>query len=214
MKLLAGRPAAETFRALAAFRIPALSEADRAEVMRSMPARFTTAVVDASDASAASLRRRLKPLLSLHGRDGALAVILYRDPAPEVLSFPGAFIAISTGMLDLAGSDGALFGVAANELAREYFVLPSAYARYDGDESLEREQALNCDAVTVASLLALKQNPAEYKALLTRLYRMASADTSPGARAALEAAFTSRMATIDRLEVILKKPNKGGAPAS
>jgi len=43
---------------------------------------------------------------------------------------------------------------------------------------------------------------------------MASADTSPGEHAALEAAFTSRMAAINRLEVILKRPNKGGAPVS
>jgi hypothetical protein len=45
---------------------------------------------------------------------------------PETQSVPGAFLAFSTGLLDLARSDGELQGVAARELACEYFTLPSS----------------------------------------------------------------------------------------
>ncbi|MFL6284589.1 MAG: hypothetical protein ACJ74Q_15695 [Pyrinomonadaceae bacterium] len=210
IKLLAGRPTGETLAALATFRIPAVAEADRADLMRSMPRRFTDNVLDDSDATVSSLKQRLKPVLSLHGRDGTLAVYVYRDPTPEVLSVPGAFVAFSTGMIDFARSDGALMGVAASELAREYFALPSAYANYSENAAVAREQTLNRDAVAVASLLALKQKPGEYRALLDRLHGLATADTSPGDHAALDAEFTSRMAAFDRLEVTLKKPNKAG----
>lgn len=210
IKLLAGRPTAETFRALATFRIPAVSEDDRVDLMRSMPRRFSDNVLDDSDAAVAALRQRLKPVLSLHGRDGTLSVHAYRDPAPEVLSVPGAFIAFSTGMIDFARSDGALMGVAANELAREYFALPSAYANYSENPALAREQTLNRDAVAVASLLSLGQNPGDYKALLDRLHGLAAADTSPGDRASLDAEYATRIAAFGRLEVILKKPSKAG----
>lgn len=54
-----------------------------------------------------------------------MEVVVYDDDVPESLSVPGAFIAFSTGLLDLARSDGELQGVAARELAREYFTLPS-----------------------------------------------------------------------------------------
>lgn len=55
-----------------------------------------------------------------------MEVIVYDDDVPETQSVPGAFLAFSTGLLDLARGDGELQGVAARELAREYFTLPSS----------------------------------------------------------------------------------------
>ena len=138
-----------------------------------------------------------------------MEIIVYDDDVPETQSVPGAFLAFSTGLLDLARSDGELQGVAARELAREYFTLPSAYARYTEDHALARQQERNLDAVTVATLLELKLNPAEYKALLRRIYARTPLDVGDDERAAIETAFAARLDAFNRLEVVLKKPNKG-----
>lgn len=128
MKLFEGRSTTETLQALAAVRIPAFGAADRADILNSTSPRFRRSIITDGPLVAA-LKQRLKPVLALHGREGKLEIIVYDDDVPETQSVPGAFLAFSTGLLDLARSDGELLGVAARELAREYFTLPSAYAR-------------------------------------------------------------------------------------
>jgi hypothetical protein len=208
MKLFEGRSTTDTLQALSAVRVPAFSVEDRADILNSTSPRFRRSIIT-DEARVISLKQRLKPVLALHGRDGSLEVIVYDDDVPESLSVPGAFIAFSTGLLDLARSDGELQGVAARELAREYFTLPSAYARYTEDHALARQQERNLDAVTIATLLELKLNPAEYKALLRRIYERTPLDVGDDERAAIETAFAARLDAFNRLEVVLKKPNKG-----
>lgn len=208
MKLFEGRSTTETLQALAAVRIPAFNAADRADILNSTSPRFRRSVVG-DEARVAALKQRLKPVLALHGRESELEIVVYDDDVPEAQSVPGAFIAFSTGLLDLARSDGELLGVAARELARDYFTLPSAYARYTGDDALARRQERNIDAVTIASLLELKQNPAEYKALLRRVHERTPLDVDDGERAAIETAFAARLDAFTRLEDVLKKPNRG-----
>lgn len=208
MKLFEGRSTTDTLQALSAVRVPAFSVEDRADILNSTSPRFRRSVITDGPLVAA-LKRRLKPVLALHGREGKLEIIVYDDDVPETQSVPGAFIAFSTGLLDLARSDGELQGVAARELAREYFTLPSAYARYTEDHALARQQERNLDAVTVATLLELKLNPAEYKALLRRIYERTPLDAGDDERAAIETAFADRLDAFNRLEVALRKPNKG-----
>ena len=208
MKLFEGRSTTDTLQALSAVRIPAFSVEDRADILNNTSPRFRRSIIT-DEARVASLKQRLKPVLALHGREGKLEIIVYDDDVPETQSVPGAFLAFSTGLLDLARSDGELQGVAARELAREYFTLPSAYARYTEDHALARQQERNLDAVTVATLLELKLNPAEYKALLRRIYERTPLDVGDDERAAIETAFAARLDAFNRLEVVLKKPNKG-----
>ncbi|HEU4596978.1 MAG TPA: hypothetical protein VFS10_17740 [Pyrinomonadaceae bacterium] len=208
MKLFEGRSTTDTLQALSAVRIPAFSVEDRADILNNTSPRFRRSIIT-DEARVAALKQRLKPVLALHGREGKLEIIVYDDDVPETQSVPGAFIAFSTGLLDLARSDGELQGVAARELAREYFTLPSAYARYTEDHALARQQERNLDAVTVATLLELKLNPAEYKALLRRIYERTPLDVGDDERAAIETAFAARLDAFNRLEVALKKPNKG-----
>lgn len=82
-------------------------------------------------------------------------------------------------------------------------------ARYTYTDALARQQERNLDAVTVATLLELKLNPAEYKALLRRIYERTPLDVGDDERAAIETAFAARLDAFNRLEVALKKPNKG-----
>lgn len=208
MKLFEGRSTTDILQALSAVRVPAFSVEDRADILNNTSPRFRRSVVTDGPLVAA-LKQRLKPVLALHGREGKLEIIVYDDDVPETQSVPGAFLAFSTGLLDLARSDGELLGVAARELAREYFTLPSAYARYTEDHALARQQERNLDAVTVATLLELKLNPAEYKALLRRIYERTPLDVSDDERAAIETAFAARLDAFNRLEGVLKKPNKG-----
>ena len=208
MKLFEGRSTTDTLQALSAVRIPAFSVEDRADILNNTSPRFRRSIITDGPLVAA-LKQRLKPVLALHGREGKLEIIVYDDDVPETQSVPGAFIAFSTGLLDLARSDGELQGVAARELAREYFTLPSAYARYTEDHALARQQERNLDAVTVATLLELKLNPAEYKALLRRIYERTPLDVGDDERAAIKTAFAARLDAFNRLEVELKKPNKG-----
>lgn len=208
MKLFEGRSTTETLRALAAIRIPAFGTADRTNILNSTSPHFRRSVITDGPLIAA-LKQRLKPVLALHGREGKLEIIVYDDDVPETQSVPGAFLAFSTGLLDLARSDIGLLGVAARELARDYFTLPSAYARYTGDDALARRQERNIDAVTVASLLELKLNPAEYKALLRRIHERTPLDVDDGERAAIETAFAARLDAFTRLEDVLKKSNRG-----
>jgi hypothetical protein len=208
MKLFEGRSTTDTLQALSAVRVPAFSVEDRADILNNTSPRFRRSIVT-DEARVASLKQRLKPVLALHGREGKLEIIVYDDDVPETQSVPGAFLAFSTGLLDLARSDGELQGVAARELAREYFTLPSAYARYTEDHALARQQERNLDAVTIATLLELKLNPAEYKALLRRIYERTPLDVGDDERAAIETAFAARLDAFNRLEVALKKPNKG-----
>jgi hypothetical protein len=208
MKLFEGRSTTDTLQALSAVRVPAFGVEDRADILNNTSPRFRRSIIT-DEARVASLKQRLKPVLALHGREGKLEIIVYDDDVPETQSVPGAFLAFSTGLLDLARSDGELQGVAARELAREYFTLPSAYARYTNDHALARQQERNLDAVTVATLLELKLNPAEYKALLRRIYERTPLDVGDDERAAIETAFAARLDAFNRLEVVLKKPNKG-----
>lgn len=208
MKLFEGRSTTDTLQALSAVRVPAFSVEDRADILNSTSPRFRRSIIT-DEARVASLKQRLKPVLALHGREGKLEIIVYDDDVPETQSVPGAFLAFSTGLLDLARSDGELQGVAARELAREYFTLPSAYARYTEDHALARQQERNLDAVTIATLLELKLNPAEYKVLLRRIYARTPLDVGDDERAAIETAFAARLDAFNRLEVVLKKPNKG-----
>jgi hypothetical protein len=208
MKLFEGRSTTDTLQALSAVRVPAFSVEDRADILNNTSPRFRRSIIT-DEARVASLKQRLKPVLALHGREGKLEIIVYDDDVPETQSVPGAFLAFSTGLLDLARSDGELLGVAAHELAREYFTLPSAYARYTEDHALARQQERNLDAVTVATLLELKLNPAEYKALLRRIYERTPLDVGDDERAAIETAFAARLDAFTRLKVALKKPNKG-----
>lgn len=55
----------------------------------------------------------------------------------------------------------------------------------------------------------MKLNPAEYKALLRRIYARTPLDVGDDERAAIETAFAARLDAFTRLEVVLKKPNKG-----
>jgi hypothetical protein len=208
MKLFEGRSTTDTLQALSAVRIPAFSVEDRADILNNTSPRFRRSII-ADGPLVAALKQRLKPVLALHGREGKLEIIVYDEDVPETQSVPGAFLAFSTGLLDLARSDGELQGVAARELAREYFTLPSAYARYTYTDALARQQERNLDAVTIATLLELKLNPAEYKALLRRIYARTPLDVGDDERAAIETAFAARLDAFNRLEVVLKKPNKG-----
>jgi hypothetical protein len=162
MKLFEGRSTTETLQALAAVRIPAFGAADRADILNSTSPHFRRSIIT-DGPLVASLKQRLKPVLALHGREGKLEIIVYDDDVPETQSVPGAFIAFSTGLLDLARSDGELQGVAARELAREYFTLPSAYARYTEDHALARQQERNLDAVNLfPARICPRENRIEY----------------------------------------------------
>ena len=55
----------------------------------------------------------------------------------------------------------------------------------------------------------MKLDPAEYKALLRRIYERTPLDVGDDERAVIQTAFAARLDAFNRLEVALKKPNKG-----
>ncbi len=213
LKMFEGRTTRDALGSLAVTRIPAFSADDKADILDAMSPRFKGVLL--TDAAAvATLRQRLKPVLELHGREGALDVLIYHDDSPGTAIVPGAFIAFSTGLLDIARSDGELQAAAAHELAREYFVLPDAVANVSEDFAAARRYQTYYDAIAVASVLELGRDPAEYKGLLRKLQSHVTSDVGADERAEIDALYAARLGQIDRDETRLRASLKRHARGS
>ena len=80
---------------------------------------------------------------------------------------PGAFVAVTTTLLQLVGNDdSALTGLISHELAHEYIASEMVDAYKSHDLARQRELELYCDAVAVATIIALNQNPTRYAEIL------------------------------------------------
>ncbi len=127
MKLFEGRSTTDTLRALSAVRVPAFSVEERADILNNTSPRFRRSVITDEPWSPRSSRGS-NPSSSCTAARANWRSSSTTTTCPRPESVPGAFLAFSTGLLDLARSDGELQGVAARELAREYFTLPSSGA--------------------------------------------------------------------------------------
>ena len=103
-------------------------------------------------------------------REGAVEFILFRDSRPIIYSKPGRAIIISTGLLNVAGSDQALNGVIAHELMHEYYGQESYAASQRNDTEKLREIELSCDAAATLTMISLGFDPAAYADVLKRMY--------------------------------------------
>jgi len=115
------------------------------------------------------LRQKIRQTLALHRRIQIVDLYVFRYPYPVAMNKPGAFVALSTTMLNLIGDDdSALIGAVSHELAHEYVASEHFEAVQKHDLAKMRELELFCDAVATASLIAMGLDPSHYASLLER----------------------------------------------
>ncbi len=119
-----------------------------------------------------NLRRRVervtKPILRLHGREGDIKVVLFRERVPQAMLWRGCVLLLSEG---LAGplSDAELAGIVAHEVSHPYFMDEMAGAQRAKDTTVMRVVELKCDAAAILTLKLLGLEPASYLTGLKRI---------------------------------------------
>lgn len=119
------------------------------------------------------LRRSVDPLLALFGADDR-DLILFRGAEPNAFNLPGIAVGVSTGLLALTARDDELTGIAAHELAHEFFVHLENEKNFQNNLARQRQIELMCDAVAVAALKKLGYSPAAYADILSKILNYSS----------------------------------------
>lgn len=145
-----------------------------------------------------ALRRNVNPLLTLFGADDR-DLILFRGAEPNAFNLPGIAVGVSTGLLALTARDDELTGIAAHELAHEFFVHIENEKNFQNDLARQRQVELMCDAVAVAALKKLGHNPAAYADILSKIlnYSSPTRNTNNGLKS--HPALSSRLHVIAEL---------------
>lgn len=159
--------------------------------------------VVADDARQAALKRRLGRMLSIF-EAGEREVILFRGAEPNAFNLPGIALGMSTGLLEaLNPSDEELLGIAAHELAHEFFVhlerQPAGASPTESDVARQREIELMCDAVAVAALRELNYDPATYSRMIAKIVEHSAATRSVNDGHKSHPSLTSRLKLISGL---------------
>lgn len=114
------------------------------------------------------VERVTSAVLQLHGRDGHIKVILFRERVPQAMLWRGCILLISDGLADPL-YDAELAGIVAHEISHLYFMDEMAGARRMKDTTLMRIVELKCDAAAALSLKLLRADPAAYLKGLQRI---------------------------------------------
>lgn len=166
-----GRPVDGVFDYLDRLRPAPVSIGDKPALLRDVP--LVTAGTRVNDPEKLErLRRVVRPALALHRRAEVIEIVIFRHDHPVALNRAGVVVAVSTTFLKVAGGgEAALVGAISHEAAHEYVAAEMLKAMRAEDLSRVRELELFCDAVAVATLVALDLNPRGYADLLGRLTR-------------------------------------------
>jgi hypothetical protein len=159
----------DIFDYLDKIRVARVSKSDKEVLLRDIP--LVTAKTRINDQREIfRVQTRVRAVLALHQRAQTIEFIIFRYEQPVILTKPGVVIAISTRFLDLVGGDdAALSGAVSHEIAHQYVALEIYGALQRGDMARLRELELFCDAIAVASLIALGMDPARYSQLLKKV---------------------------------------------
>jgi len=165
----AGRTVDGIFDYLDSIRPAPIKDSDKAYLLRDMT--LITGQAGVHDpAQIQKLRQRVRWTLALHRRINVIDFYIFRYPYPGAMNKPGAFIAITTTLLQMIGDDdAALIGIVSHELAHEYVASEMTDAHNKKDLAWMRELELFCDAVAVVSLVALGLDPSRYASILERI---------------------------------------------
>src|SRR5882724_4058590 len=164
----AGRSIDGIFIYLDQIRPAPVKDSDKALLLQETPLATGEAAVR-DPKQLAMLKKRIRPALALHRRITLADFYIFHFPYPVATNKPGALIGISTTMLGLIGDDdSALIGIMSHELAHEYVAMQMVDAYLNHDLTRQRELELFCDAVAVATLIALNLDPAKYASVLER----------------------------------------------
>lgn len=169
LRLFEGKSAQEVMRDLDGIRPEPVGEGEKRALLADFPhtdARMNKIYRRREE----QLRPRVEPALKLHRRSAVIELKVFEHQYPVILTKPGAIIAVSLRLLELVGGDdGALIGIISHELAHEYVAMSFYEASRLRQHARLRELELFCDAVAVASLVALNVDPARYAKILQKV---------------------------------------------
>lgn len=166
VSIVGTRTVDEFFDYLDRFRPAPVSPEDRRKLLEDVPL-VTPQTRVADESRVRKLKSRLRPVLALHRRIHVAEILIFRDENPILLTKAGTLFAFSTTFLKLAEkTDSALVGSTAHEIAHEYVAVEMLKAVKGKDAARVRQLELFCDAVAVASLVALGVETAGYRNLL------------------------------------------------
>ena len=112
------------------------------------------------------------PVLRLHGREGDVEVVLFRDLVPQAMLWRGCVLLLSDG-LAAPLPDAELAGIVAHEISHPYFMDEMAGARRAQDTTLMRVVELKCDAAAVLTVKLLGLDPTSYLKGIKRIKEIA-----------------------------------------
>ncbi len=107
------------------------------------------------------VERVTRPVLLLHGREGDIEVILFRQRVPQAMLWRGCVMLLSDGLAEPL-PDAELAGIVAHEVSHPYFMDEMAGAQRAKDEVLMRVVELKCDAAAVLTVKLLGLDPSSY----------------------------------------------------
>jgi hypothetical protein len=169
LALFRNRSIDDIFDYLDKIRVARVSKSDKEFLLRDIPLVTTKTRIN-DQREILRVQTRVRAVLALHRRVQTIEFVIFRYEQPVILTKPGTVIAISTRFLDLAGNDeAALSGAVSHEIAHEYVALEIYSALQQGDMARLRELELFCDAIAVASLIALGMDPTRYSQLLKKV---------------------------------------------
>lgn len=113
------------------------------------------------------LKAALRPVLAYHHREN-MPIIVVRSEYPRASLWERAVIILTTKMM-LINSEEEIRGIIAHELAHEYVWDECRKAQLANDGSAMREYELFCDAVAVATLIEIGDDPYSYAKALERM---------------------------------------------
>ncbi len=114
------------------------------------------------------VQRVVGPVLRLHGREGDIEVVLFRDRIPQAMLWRGCVLLLSDGLAEPL-PDAELAGIVAHEVSHPYFMDEMAGAQRAKDEIRMRVVELKCDAAAVLTVKLLGLDPSSYLRGLKRM---------------------------------------------
>jgi Zn-dependent protease with chaperone function len=107
------------------------------------------------------VQRVMGPVLRLHGREGDIEVVLFRNRIPQAMLWRGCVMLLSDGLAEPL-PDAELAGIVAHEISHPYFMDEMVGAQRAKDETRMRVVELKCDASAVLTVKLLGLDPASY----------------------------------------------------
>lgn len=153
---------------LAASAPPARAVEERDRLISTAPRDAGITLVN-DERTCAQLAAQAAPALTLFGRRDVVRFIIFRHHEPLMRTMAGAYVAVSTGMVEALGSDAELNGLVSHELAHELRRREFNQAWLRGDLEEMRRIELFCDAVAARALRALGMDARAYERILTRM---------------------------------------------